>query len=121
MVFTELSDGVDIVDPTVEMDSMDSRGRTLRLDGLRGGRAGVGRGVPIVRGGGRGGSAGGGVGVTGGKFTPSGWLPSGLAAVGAWLRTGGLLTVCRRCRAGGRDVGGGGGGGFFLAAGGTVS
>lgn len=91
-VFTEPKDSVEIPEAIVEMDSEDSRLRTLDSEALRGGRVGVGRGVLPLRGGGRGGSAGEILGLAV-SFTGAGWLPSWRAEVGALLRTGGLLTV----------------------------
>lgn len=76
------------------MESLDSRRWTLRSEGLRGGRAGVCRGVVEGRGGGRGGSAGEIFGVSG--LGSMGWLARSLVVVGALLRMGGLLTVCWR-------------------------
>jgi hypothetical protein len=92
--FTEPKDSVEIPEATVEIDSEDSRLRTLDSEGLRGGSVGVCRGVLPVRGGGRGGSAGEifGLGVA---STAAGWLPSWRVEVGALLRTGGLLIVWR--------------------------
>lgn len=63
-VLLELRESSDMVEPTVRIESVDSRRFRLRLsEGLRGGRVGVTRGVPLLlvvlfRGGGRGGSAG---------------------------------------------------------------
>lgn len=79
---------------TVEIDSEDSRLRTLDSEGLRGGSAGVGRGALPVRAGGRGGKAGETFGL-GVSFTTMGWFPSWRADVGALVSTGGLLTVWR--------------------------
>jgi hypothetical protein len=95
-VLVDPSESVDMPDATVDMDSIDSRRVKLRLsDGLRGGKAGVCFGVPLLavllRGGGRGGRAGE---IRGPAAT--GWFPSCLALVGALLRIGGLFTVCCR-------------------------
>lgn len=56
--FTEPSDSVDIPEATVDTDSVDSRRLTLCSEDLRGGSAGVCRGVEFVRGGTLGGNAG---------------------------------------------------------------
>jgi hypothetical protein len=98
-VLLEPSEKFDMPDAIVEIDSFDSRRLRLRLsEGLRGGRVGVWRGVPLLgvlmRGGGRGGSAGDDLGL--GHSAATGWLPSCRALVGALLRMGGLLTVCCR-------------------------
>ena len=93
-VFTDPNDSVDIPDAIVEIDSEDSRLRTLDSDALRGGSVGVCRGVLALRGGGRGGSAGETFGFSD-SFTTMGWFPSCRAEVGALLMTGGLLTVWR--------------------------
>lgn len=87
----------DMPEAIVEIDSVDSRRVRLRLsEGLRGGNAGEGLGLPLLveplRGGGRGGSAG----ETLGLSLGAGWFPSCRALVGALLSVGGLFTVCWR-------------------------
>lgn len=57
-VFTEPKDKFETLEAIVEMDSEDSRLRTLDSEDLRGGSVGVCRGVLPLRGGSRGGSAG---------------------------------------------------------------
>lgn len=57
-VLTDPKDSVDMPDAIVEMDSLESRLAMLASDPLRGGSAGVGRGVVFDRGGTLGGSAG---------------------------------------------------------------
>jgi hypothetical protein len=93
-VFTEPNDKVEMPEATVEMDSEDSRLRTLDSEALRGGSAGVWRGVLPLRGGGRGGSAGETFGLAV-LPTTAGWLPSCRVDVGASVRMGGLLIVWR--------------------------
>lgn len=93
-VFTEPNDKVETLEAIVEIESEDSRLRTLDSEDLRGGSVGVCRGVLPLRGGSRGGSAGETFGLAV-SFATAGWLPSCRADVGALLRTGGLLTVWR--------------------------
>lgn len=94
-VLTEPKDSVEMPEAIVEIDSEDSRRVTVWCsEGLRGGRAGVCRGVVPLRGGTRGGSAGE-IFEVGASLAATGWLPSCRAEVGALLRMGGLFTDWR--------------------------